>query len=420
MDVQQIRSWFPSLDSPTVFLDNAGGSQVPRGVAEAVANYYQQSYAQLGGSYRESQIAVKTVADAHVLMARWCNAHSEANVILGPSDTALTRMLTDAYIDAGVANGFADGRDEIVVSPHGHESNVGPWVRMGKFGWKVKMWNDLPVAGEAYAKSLGPLISSRTRLVVFPHVSNILGSVVNAKSIIQRAHAVGARVVVDGVAYAPHRALDIRALGADWYSWSTYKVMGPHMAVLAGTPEAMGEVTGPNHYFIDPGTWPKKFELGGVSHEGCAGLLGVQAYMRFLAGGQGLRPGAPDQVIDRGTIERAWAEMERHELVLQKTLIDGLRAIPGIRIIGPVETDETRVPTVCFVVEGASSKAVAEKANREGLAMRFGHFYSLRLLKTVLPERDPEDGVVRISLVHYNTVEEVERAVEWVRVHAGA
>ncbi len=412
-DIHSIRAWFPSLNSPTVFLDNAGGSQVPRGVADAVSTYYTQSYAQLGGSYRESQVAVKTVADAHVLMGRWCNAPSEANVILGPSDTALTRMLTDAYIDAGPK----DGRDEIVVSPHGHESNVGPWVRMGKFGWKVKLWEDLPVAGEAYVKSLEPLLSAKTKLVVFPHVSNILGSVVDAKAIIQRVHAAGARVVVDGVAYAPHRVVDVRALGADWYSWSTYKVMGPHMAVLAGTPEAMAEVTGPNHYFIDPKTWPKKFELGGVSHEGCAGLLGVQAYMRFLAGGQTLGSGAPEQVIDRGTIERACTEMVRHELVLQRKLIDGLRAIPQVKIIGPVDTDETRVPTVCFVVDGASSKAFAEAANHDGLAMRFGHFYSLRLVKTVLPERDPEDGVIRISLVHYNTVEEVERAVEWVRVH---
>ncbi|MCK6476190.1 MAG: aminotransferase class V-fold PLP-dependent enzyme [Phycisphaerales bacterium] len=407
-NIQDIRAQFPSLASTTVFLDNAGGSQVPRGVAEAVERYYHQSCAQLGGEYPESVEAAAVVGDAHALMGRWANASGPDNVILGASDSLLVRMLADAYLDAEPSN----DRRQIIVSPHGHESNVGPWLRLARFGWEITPWNDLPVADDGYARSIEPLLSARTRLVVFPHVSNILGSIVDVRAIADRVHAAGGRVVVDGVAFAPHRPVEVSAFGADWYSWSTYKVYGPHAAVLVGTSEAMAEVTGPNHFFIEKDSWPKKFELGGVPRELCAAMLGVQPYLRFLAGSAAC--GSDQPLVDRSTIERACIQMARLEAPLQEQLIHGLREIGGVRVVGPLDTGESRVPTVSFTVDGLSSRTIAERANREGLGLRYGHFYSHRLVEHLLPGRDPEDGVVRISLLHYNTPEEVARAIEFV------
>jgi len=410
--LQAIRSQFPALASPTTFLDNAGGSQLPACVIDAMAAYLATSYAQIGGSYPESLAAAAAVHDAHVLMARWANAADESHAILGPSDSALVRMLADAYLDAGIN----DGRDEVIVSIHGHESNIGPWVRLEKFGWKVTLWTDLPVAGEAFPATLRSKLSKRTKLVVFPHVSNILGSVVDVRTIADMAHAAGSRLVVDGVAFAPHRAIDVQAFGADWYSWSTYKVLGPHAAVLVGSAEAMAEVTGPNHFFMPANAWPKKFELGGVSHEACAGMVAVQPYLRMLAGAERSRNAA---MIERGTIERALGVMAELELGLQERLIHGLLRIPGLKILGPTETGIDRVPTVSFVMPDKSSRAVATAANANGLAMRFGQFYSHRLVSTLLPGGDVEDGVMRISLVHYNTAAEVDAVLAFLTSYAG-
>ncbi len=410
--LQAIRSHFPALTSSTTFLDNAGGSQLPACVIEAMAAYLSASYAQIGGSYPESLAAANAVHDAHVLMARWANAADESHAILGPSDSALVRMLADAYLDAGIK----DGRDEVIVSIHGHESNIGPWVRLEKFGWKVTLWSDLPVAGEAFPDSLRSKLSKRTKLVVFPHVSNILGSVVNVRTIADMAHAAGALLVVDGVAFAPHRAIDVQAFGADWYSWSTYKVLGPHAAVLVGSAAAMAEVTGPNHFFMPANAWPKKFELGGVSHEACAGMVAVQPYLHMLAGA---KPSEPPAMIDRTTIVRAMEVMTELELGLQERLIHGLLRVRGLKILGPTETGISRVPTVSFVIPGKSSRAVATAANANGLAMRYGQFYSHRLVSSLLPGGDVEDGVLRISLVHYNSATEVDGILAFLTSHSG-
>ena len=408
--IEGVRAAFPALASPTVFLDNAGGSQLPGCVVEGMRMYLAGSYAQIGGSYPESLRAAAVVHDAHVLMARWANAADESHAILGPSDSTLVRMLADAYLDAGPN----DGRDEIIVNVNGHESNVGPWVRLEKFGWKVTRWTDLPVAGDGFVGSLREKLSERTKLVVFPHVSNILGSIVNVRAIADLAHDAGARVVVDGVAYAPHRAIDVQAFKADWYSWSTYKVFGPHAAVLVGSAEAMAEVTGPNHFFMPANAWPKKFELGGVSHEACAGIAAVQPYLRFLAG-----MGEKAEMVDRATIVRAMGVMAEMELGLQERLICGLLGISGLSILGPVESGASRVPTVSFLMAGKASRAVATAANARGLAMRFGQFYSHRLVSGLVPGGDVEDGVMRISLVHYNTGAEVDAVVAFLALQAG-
>lgn len=419
---EQIRAAFPSLDSGTIFLENAGGSQVPEVVSNRIRTYMRSSYAQLGAGYAESRRASATVADAHAFVATLMNA-TRGHVILGSSATSLLRMLADCYLDV-----LAPG-SEIVIAETGHEANVGPWTRLERHGLVVRWWRLDPETASCTLEGLEPLLCDRTALVVFPHVSNLVGKIENVQAITGAAHEIGARVVVDGVAYAPHRAMDVASWDVDWYVYSTYKVYGPHMAALYGRADALAALTGPNHFFIPDDEIPYKFELGGPSHEGCAGLLGLGEYLSFLAslapdahrgapgggdlergnradgGGAACAPGC-----DRETLEAAFALMTACELPPQEAFLRFLSERRGVRIIGPHASDASRVSTISFVHERLSSGEIVEAVERTGIGIRHGHMYAFRLVKAL--GIDPGDGVVRVSLVHYNTPSEVARLVE--------
>ncbi len=406
-DLAAIRRRFPSLAAGTVLLENAGGSQVPECVADAIRRYMLEDYAQLGAGYGMSNRATATVAEAHAWIELFMNAGDTGRVILGSSTTALIFMLADAH-----ARAFAPG-DEIVVFDGGHEGNVGPWLRLAQRGVTVRTWAADPATGRARLEDLEPLLSERTRLVTMVQVSNLLGAVEDVRAVADRVHAAGARLCVDGVAYAPHRAIDVQALGADWYVYSTYKVYGPHMAALFGTNEALAALDGPNHVFIPRDQVPYVFELGGASHEGCAGLLALRGYLRELAEADGGGPAAPggDAAIDRHTVERAFAVMTACEVPLQERLLSWLEADARYRLVGPADASaETRISTISFRHASRSSAEIAAAVNARGFGIRHGHMYSLRLCEAMgIPV---PDGVVRVSAVHYNTLEEIERLIE--------
>jgi len=393
--IDQIRAQFPSIDSEIALLENAGGSQVPQSVIDAVSDYFRRSYVQLGVDYAHSIRATDTYKSAHKFMNDILNGVQVGQVILGSSTSALCRMLADAFLDT-----FEPG-DEVVVCETAHESNFGPWLRLQKYGIRVKTWTVDPETFECSLEDLRELCNERTRIVAFPHVSNILGKIINVAEVADIAHDFGAKVVVDGVAYASHRVPDVAAWGADWYVFSNYKVYGPHMGTLFGTHAAMAQLTGPNHYFIPRDEIPSKFELGGASHEGCAAIMGLRPYLGFLAGSPN------ESTIGRDDIEAAYSWMELLERPLIEHLIGFLRKHDEIRIIGPSDVGPDRVGTVSFVHRSKSSKAIADFLLSKGVAVRNGHMYAHRLCRAL--GIDPDDGVVRVSLVHYNTLEEIDR-----------
>ena len=400
-DVEELqtlaRGHFPALESDTVFLENAGGSQVPRPVVDGIRDYMLSSYVQLGAGYKLSQRATETVEAARKFVSVLFNG-CNGEVVLGPSTSSLLQMLAECY------SRILEPGQEVIVADTGHEANVGPWVRLERHGVRLRWWKVNP---ESYCCSLSDLESvlcDRTALVAFPHVSNLLGDIVDLPAITELVHRVGGRVVVDGVAYAPHRAMDVDLWDVDWYAFSTYKVYGPHMAAMWGRRDALAELEGPNHFFVDTDDVPYKFELGGVSHEGCAGLLGTRDYLGVLAG----QP-EPER-FDRADVERAFDMMTACELPAQRRLIDYLRSKEGVRIIGPAHAEVSRVGTVSFVHSSKTSKTITEAVDRSGIAIRHGHMYAYRLCQAL--GLDPDDGVVRVSLVHYNTVEEIDRLVE--------
>lgn len=393
VDISVVRSQFPALESGFVFLENAGGSQVPKVVADAIRDYMLESYVQLGAGYPKSDQATETVDRAHGFANVLMNGTGIGKTVLGPSTTQLCSMLAECY-----ARDLQPG-DEFIVAENGHESNVGPWLRLQERGVVVKLWRIDPDALAMPLEGLQELLTPRTKIVAFPHVSNILGEIADVRAIAGLAHGVGARVVVDGVAFAPHQAVDVAAWDADFYAFSTYKVYGPHMAAMFGKHEAWAELKGPNHFFVPDTDVPYKFELGGASHEACAGLLGFERYLQVIA------PGC----TGRDLVVQAFAAMSRLETPLTQRLVSALAAHPSLRILGPA-TAEIRVPTVSFVHATKTSQKIAEAVNGEGIGIRHGNMYAYRLFQAL--GLNPEDGAVRISAVHYNTVEEVDRVIE--------
>ena len=396
--------------APTCSLDHAGGSPVPRSVVARVQEYFTRSYVQLGADYATSRRASRIVERARdfaraVVGADEPDGSSRGEVVLGPSTSQLCAHLADAYARAAAGGGAT--RDKIVVAEMGHEAGVGPWTRLAQRGFEVVTWRVDPEAGNADLGELEELVDERTRLVAVVHVSNLLGRVEDVAAVARIARAAGARVAVDGVAYAPHRAIDVGALGVDWYVFSTYKVYGPHMAVLFGTHDAFAELVGPNHGFIPEDEVPYRWELGGPNHESCAAWLGTWEYLARVAGEEP-EPGRPLEELapERGVVERAFERIGELEAPLAEPLLEWIDARAELRRIGP-QAGPGRVPTVSFVHRSLASRAIAESANERGLGVRYGHFYAPRLARAL--GLQPDDGVVRTSLLHTTTEEEVQR-----------
>jgi selenocysteine lyase/cysteine desulfurase len=306
-------------------------------------------------------------------------------------------MLADCYAD------ILRSGQEIVLAETAHEANHGPWTRLASRGIAIRTWRMDPASFTCSLDALEEILTPRTAIVAFPHVSNLLGDIVDVRAVTALAHRAGARVVVDGVAYAPHRAIDVAAWDVDWYAYSTYKVYGPHMAALYGRRDAIAELTGPNHFFVPRDEIPYKFEPGGPSHEGCAGLLALGEYLRFVAGGNAGDP------CDRKTIVQAFDVMTALERPLQERVIDYLRAEPAVRLVGPTAAGDSRVPTLSFVHRTHPSREIAARVQAAGIGIRHGHMYAYHLVRALGLE--PADGVVRASFVHYNTPEEADRLI---------
>lgn len=391
--IDDVRAWFPALRGDHVFLENAGGSQVPHTVPEAMARYMVEDYVQLGAGYPASQRADAVVADAHGFIETLMGADDGGVTVLGQSTTALLNLLANAY-----APTIRPG-DEIVVAVDNHESNIGPWVRLERFGAKIRWWNLDRQALKCPIDALDDLLTERTRIVAVTHVSNLLGQVYDLSAIVQRSHAVGARVVADGVAYAPHRAMAVAEWGVDYYVFSSYKVYGPHLGALYGRREAFADVEGPNHFFFPPNALPYKFELGSVPHELCAGLLGLRPYLAWLA---------EAKEFTHATARPAFEAMSVLEHPVADRLESGIRETPGVQLLLPTGSDS--VGTFSFTHANLPSAEISRRIQSKGIGIRNGHMYAYRLCEQL--GIDPVDGVVRASATHYNSMDDAERFLD--------
>jgi len=396
LDLARIRAEFPALDSDTVFLDNAGGSQVLRRVAERIHDYLLRDNVQLGASYRASRQAGERVLAARRAVAELVNAPADDEIVLGPSTTALIATLVEALRPE-----MRPG-DEVVVTESDHEANIGSWERLAQVGVTVRVWRvDVESLG-LRIEDLDPLLGPRTRWIAMTQASNVLGSVNPVAEVARRAHAVGARLCVDAVAYAPHRLVDVQACGADAVVFSFYKVFGPHQAVLWIRRDLLLSLPSLNHFFISRDVIPYKLQRGNVNYELSYGCAGIIDYLRDV----GNELGAAGD--GRALMQAAFDAFALHEDDLAEQVLSWLRDRRGVRIIGlPSVRAAERVPTISFVVEGRMSEAIVSRVDEHGIGIRFGDFYARRLIEALGLQR--HGGVVRASIAHYNTADEIRR-----------
>ncbi|KAI1279096.1 aminotransferase class-V [Xylaria sp. FL0933] len=400
-DVETLRSQFPGLARDQIFFDNAGGSQTLGAVVEAIRDYLAQTNVQLGATYKTGTLATERYEAGFAAGARYINAEA-ADIVFGASTTQLLRNVSFALE-------FSEG-DEIIVSSIDHEANIGPWVDLAARQKLVLKWwtptlspdnnnnnntnsNPNPILTPS---SLTPLLTSRTRLVSCTHASNVLGSIHPIAAIaaaVRAGPAPEALLVVDGVSWAPHRPVDVRALDVDVYAFSWYKVYGPHIAMLYASRRAQGNMRSLGHFFKKGDTLEEKIGLAGASYELLHTLPTLTSHL----------PSSPS----------AWGSRTAHEETLQSTLLSYLVSRPDITIYGDTTASpDARVSTISFRFSGWSSRDVVETVEASTkFGFRWGHFYSPRLVQELLG-LGGDDGVVRVSLACYNTVDEVKGFIE--------
>ena len=397
-DTAFARAHFPALAGAWALFENAGGTLAAEQVLERIRTYMAEYQVQPGAAYPASARAAEMIAESHQAMAAMINAEPE-EVMIGPS-TSMNVFLLAQALKPGLREG-----DEIVVTSLDHEANVGAWRKLAAEGVTVREWRFDRESFALEPEGLAALLNERTRLVCFGHCSNITGGFTDVPALVRTIHDAGALACVDGVAYAPHRAIDVKAWDVDFYLCSTYKLYGPHLALLYGKRAHFERAAPLNHYFLDD-ELPLKLNPGSPNHELSAGLAGVTAYLDALHA----RHEGESNLPLHGRLAAIFERIAAHEEALVAPLLDFLAAKPGVRLIGNPSADRhVRAPTVAFAVEGRDAGEIARAVAAHRVAIGAGDFYAARCIEALgLASRG---GVVRASMVHYNTADEVQRLI---------
>jgi len=378
-------------------MDNAGGSQILQSVTDRILEFYHTSHVQLGASYQPSAVATERVAIAHKVMAEYIHASDPAEVVMGSSTSLLIRILA-----LNLARYFPKG-SEIIVTDCDHEANIGCWRELEKYGFIIKTWHFNRETYSLEIEDLEKILTRQTRLVAFTHTSNLIGTVHPVKNFVKLIHSRGALACVDGVAYAPHRMIDVQETDVDFYVFSFYKTYGPHYAMLYGKKQILLDLPGNNHYFIGKNESPYKFQPGHVNFEFAWGMTGLPAYLQDLYSFYFPDSPASDPQEKLSAVFRL---ISGHEHLLSDRLLTFLNSKKEVRIIGQNQATPTRVPTISFVVGDRDSESVVREVDLHHIGIRFGDFYAKHLVEGLGLDR--QNGVVRVSMVHYNTLEEVD------------
>jgi cysteine desulfurase family protein (TIGR01976 family) len=397
---EALRTQFPALQhaGAEIFFDNAAGAQVPQMVLDAINFHLIDHNVQRGGRYRQSMAVDETIARARASVAAFVNARRPEEIAFGMNATSFIRLISLAIGQT------LNERNEIIITDLDHEANVATWLVLERMGAKFVWWK-MRDDGCLHVDDLKPLLTARTRLVACTLTSNALGTIVDVRAAADAAHAAGAEIFLDSVHYGPHGQIDVQAFDCDYLVCSGYKIFAPHMGFMYGRYDMLMALPTFREDFI-PDEPPGKIEAGTFIYENVAGMDAAVNYLaqlgRTLSGKSGTLGEATKFAMNA---IRAYEQTLSIELL--RVLKDRKAVIYGIDSEARINE---RVPTICFNIPNVLPAKVTETAARAGIGIRDGHMYAPRLMQRM--NLSKETGMVRVSLVHYNTVAEIHRFAE--------
>ena len=407
--LEKIRGSFPSLsrkfkEREAVYFDGPGGSQVPQSVADAVSNYLLNHNANTGMSFVTSIETDEIITETLSACAEFLGCSDPNEIAFGQNMTSLNIQLASA-----LSKTWGPG-DEIVVTRLDHDANVRPWSLAAEWsGASLKKIEVNPDDCTLDMKSLAESISESTVLVAIGAASNLSGTINNLRELIGIAHSFGAEVVVDAVHFAPHSLIDVEDIGCDFLLCSPYKFFGPHQGILWGRRGRMEELPVAK-LRVSTEEVPFRWMTGTQSHEGMAGTRAAIDHIAWI----GREVSENEGLGRREALKIAYSAIEGHERELCLRMIQGLADIDGLKIWGITDPERIaeRSPTVSFTHPKMVASEIGALLAERGIFVWAGNFYALELTEALGLE--PE-GVLRVGLLHYNSMEEVNFFLESVR-----
>ncbi len=405
--IDEIRAQFPALarhehGRPVAYFDGPAGSQVPQSVADAVSRYLLTTNSNRGGVFAVAKESDAIVDAAHQAAATFVGGNDPACTVFGANMTTLTLALSRALGRTWRAG------DEVIVTRLDHDANVTPWVLAARDAGATVRHVDVHVEdGTLDVASFHAALSSKTKLVALGYASNVTGTINPLGPMIAAAKQMGALTFIDAVHYAPHGLIDVTALGCDFLACSAYKFFGPHVGLLYGRRELLESLT-PYKLRVSSNDLPGKWMTGTQAHESLAGVAAAVSYLANLGRHCG------SVTTERAAIESAFTAIHGYEQLLSAHMLAGLRTLSGYRVWGitdPARIAE-RVPTFSLTHARFTPRELAERLAAEGLYVWCGNHYGLPFTEAAGLE---PHGTLRIGLLHYNTIEEVDRVLEALR-----
>lgn len=401
-DPESVRQQFPALQrqvngQTAVYLDGPGGTQLPQSVIAATSHYLAQGGSNSGGPFAASQYTDEITHAARLAMMDFYNARRPEEIVFGQNMTSLTFSISRA-----IARTWQPG-DEIIVTRLDHDANISPWLMAAEDRGVTVRWLDFdPADCTLKLEELPGLLNEKTRLVAITLASNAVGSITDIQRAVQMIHAAGAWAYVDSVHYAPHGLIDVQALDCDFLISSAYKYFGPHTGILYGKYDLLESLTA---YKVRPSSMhsPGKWETGTQSFESLAAVTAAIEYVASWGGAAASR---------RERIVAAMAWMKAHEQALSLRFLQGATAVPGLKVYGITDAErlDERTPTFAISLQGYTPEQVATALGEQGIFVWDGHYYAIAVMERLgLLDKG---GLVRIGFVHYNTLAEVDRALQ--------
>ena len=403
--IAEIRSRFPGLQrvvngNQAIFFDGPGGSQSPESVGDAVKHYLLHQNANVGMSFATSRETDAMIEQTMRACADLVGCEDHREIVFGQNMTSLTIQLASA-----LGRTWGPG-DEVVVTRSDHDANVRPWVLAAQWSGASVRWIDIdPQDCTHRAETIDDSINDSTVMVAIGAASNFSGTINDVRGICAKAHSVGAEVFVDAVHYAPHGLIDVREMGCDYLACSSYKFFGTHQGILWGRFDRLAELPVAK-LRVSNEEVPFRWMTGTQGHESMAGTLAAIEHLAWLG-----RMLSSSDLSRRQALKVAFSEIEEYEMDLCWRMIEGLDRIDGVKIWGITDPSmkEHRAPTVSFTHHSRTAQEIGAALAERGIFAWAGNFYALELSEALGLE--PE-GALRGGILHYNTMEEVDRFLD--------